>query len=267
MRHRCPTPLVVLAITLAVLGLSAFAFFWFIPTVIIRAYHGESLAALNALIRGQAAHPVEEYLSEWRLIARSILIGEMLLGFVFAVLTWPTFQRRVDAWVGPVPVRRTLIGGGMPKGREVVVSCVMLFVVGMQLLDIGLQKKHWPFSNQAMYSGQQLGSMWWIRVYGVTPEGEFWLVPEKYLLPFDTIRLVYGFESQVLSRSDWRTAVDQALRNLHELYKMGRRSGSHGGPPLLALRLYRFEWRLDPSLANKENPEKKEQLYELRLAN
>lgn len=262
MRHRCPTPLVVLAITLAVLGLSAFAFFWFIPTVIIRAYHGESLAALNALIRGQATHPVDEYLHDWHDLALAILVQEAALGMILAVLTWSAFQRFVDARLGPPPPVNRFV---MSARRRATISAVVLLLVGMQIYDIARQQAHWPFSNYSMYSGVQQGTMWWFRIAGVTRDREVWLVPEEQLRPFDSVRIAYAFQNLVLDQPD--AAVNLELRNLYELYEAGRRSGAHGGPRLLALRLYRLEWRLDPSLANKNTPEKIEPLYEIRVTN
>src|SRR5262245_18833672 len=124
--HRCPVPLVVLAMTLAGLGLSAYAFFWLAPGVILRAYPAESLAALNALIRGQAAHAVAEYLEEWHNLAVALLIIEATLGLVVALLTWCVTQRFIDARFGPAPAVSRL---GMSTSRIATVSALVLTFV------------------------------------------------------------------------------------------------------------------------------------------
>ena len=257
MLHRYPLFLMIVSITLVVAGISASVFFWLIPPVIIRAYHGESLAVLNALIRGQAVHPVEEYLHAWRIIAWAILVGEAALGGILVILTWSPFQRFVDARLGPAPGRT-----GMSAGRLATVSAIIVIVVGTQLLDIALQTDHWPFSYYPMYAGLQSNTMWSFRVAGVTRDGEFWLVPDKQLRPLDSGRIKYAFRN--LLRDNSEAAVGPVLQNIHKLYEAGRRSGAHGGPPLQALRLYRLQWRLDPSLSNKDTPELR-RLYEIRV--
>lgn len=150
----------------------------------------------------------------------------------------------------------------MSAGRLATVSAVIAILVGTQLLDIALQIDHWPFSYYPMYAGMQSNTMWSFRVAGVTRDREWWLVPEKQLRPFDSGRIAYGFRNLLLDNSE--AAVGPILQNMYKIYEAGRRSGAHGGPPLQALRLYRLQWRLDPSLSNKDTPAI-QRLYEIRV--
>ena len=98
----------------------------------------------------------------------------------------PRFQRLVDAHLGPLPAgsdARTRWNIG--RGRLVVATGVIVVVVGMQLRDIATQTEHWPFSPYRMYSREQSRTQAWTRVYGVTSHGEIYLMPDRYLSPFD----------------------------------------------------------------------------------
>src|SRR5262252_4774844 len=69
-----------------------------VPAVIESAYRGESWSFLNRMIRGQATHPVSEYLQDWDTI--SILVLLKGLGFwlvVFVVSSRGFFRRMVGA--------------------------------------------------------------------------------------------------------------------------------------------------------------------------
>src|SRR5438309_11972692 len=68
-----------------------------VPAVIESAYHGQSWSALNRMIRGQAAHPVSEYLQDWDTVTFPGLLG-LGFGLIVLVISSPAFfQRMVGA--------------------------------------------------------------------------------------------------------------------------------------------------------------------------
>lgn len=265
-RRELGLPLAVLLVTLLIVGVTAIGAFRIVPEVIGQAYRGESFPVLNRVIRGQAIHPVEYYLGLWERFGRGLLTAELSVGVLVGLLVWPPFQRLVDQRVGPATRGPALTRFGMTTRRRLAVGLLLAVVIGLQLVDIAIQREHWPFSHYGMYSDEHAGTMSWHYVYGVTPAGEFRLVPERHLRPFDVTRLPYGIEDRVLTQPDPAAGAREALRSLHELYEIGRRAGDHTGPPLEALRLYRVEWRLDPSLSNKHAPERRRLVHELRLS-
>jgi hypothetical protein len=234
--------------------------------LIAQAYRGESIAPLNAVLAGRTAHPLGHYLDVWNQIARSLLMGEAVIVVALIFVAWPRLRHAVDARFGSVPAQVALPAHfRLSRNRFVLVSGVIAVVVGVQLFTIATQREYWPFSNYSMYSHDQGATMTWIRVYGVTPEGEFNLDPEVYLKPFDGTRLSLGLEWCVIDRPD--AVTDEAMRNLYALYETGRTRRKHPGPPLVALRLYRQTWSLDPSLANVDRPDVNELLHELAVTN
>src|SRR5688572_25595244 len=73
-RRRLFLILAVIAIAWAITAL------WFVPWIIRKAYAGESLAILNAMISGQAQTSVDQYLAMWKRLAwRLTLIGPIAL--------------------------------------------------------------------------------------------------------------------------------------------------------------------------------------------
>jgi hypothetical protein len=259
-------PALILLMTLLGIGLSAAILFAVVPPVIAQAYRGESLPLLNAMIRGQAVHSVEHYLRVWRDVSTKILTVEAALGLVLALLSWPSLQRAVDRVLGaPVIGPRDDARSRMTRGQLIVANCVVLALVGTQVVDIGLQREDWPFSNYPMYSGEQTDQLRWIRLYGVAQGREFPLTPERQLRPFDSVGVHHSL-GQLLAREDHAASTRRALQNLQELYERGRRAGEHDGPRIQALRLYRVIWRIEPGLTNRSRPEERELLYELRVA-
>jgi hypothetical protein len=258
-------PALILSMTLVGIGLSAVILFAAMPPIITQAYRGESLPMLDAMIRGQAVHPVEHYLRVWRDLSLRILTVEVALGLVLALLSWSPLQRVADRVLGaPVVSPRDGARSRMTRGQLIVANCVVFALVGAQLVNIGLQREDWPFSNYPMYSGEQTDQLRWIRLYGVAQAGEFPLTPERQLRPFDSVRVHHSL-GQLLTRADDATATRRALQNLHALYERGRRAGEHTGPPIQALRLYRVSWHIEPGLTNRSAPEERELLYELRI--
>jgi hypothetical protein len=260
----CP-PAFVLLMTFLGLGLSAGILFAVVPTIIAQAYQGESLAILNAMIQGQALHPVGHYLQVWRDVSVKILTVGAMLGLLLALLSWVPLQRAVDRVLGaPVADQRNGARFGMTRWQLTVANCVVFALVGVQVADIALQREDWPFSNYPMYAGEQTAELRWMRLYGVAQAEEVRLVPDQYLRPFDDLRMHNWLG--VLARGGHDTETRRALQDLYRLYEAGRRAGEHHGPPVQALRLYRERWRIEPGLANKAAPEERELIYELRVA-
>lgn len=75
----------VLAIIAAAWAIAAL---WFVPWIIRKAYAGEALPILNAMISGQGQASVDQYLAVWRRLAwRLTLIGPLALGAI-ALVVW-----------------------------------------------------------------------------------------------------------------------------------------------------------------------------------
>jgi arylsulfatase A-like enzyme len=84
---------------------------WVVPRFIEAAYHGRSIGFLNAIITGQATHPVETYLTTWNALARLLTMGLVALVLLGSVLRHFGPQLRGHALrilaLGPAfPVRR-----------------------------------------------------------------------------------------------------------------------------------------------------------------
>lgn len=69
------------------------------PAVITRAYAGESIAFLNDLLAGRAAHPLETYIAAWERLRLGFSVVLVLLctGFVLAVAYWPEMRAKLHA--------------------------------------------------------------------------------------------------------------------------------------------------------------------------
>jgi hypothetical protein len=121
--------------------------------------------------------------------------------------------------------------------------------------DIATGLEHWPFGSYPMYSLTHTDRLSWLRLYGVTDAGEIPLRGERDLAPFDQSRLVMAL-NRLQSAPGGNRKLDEALRNLMQLYS--RRNAQHGnaGPPLRALRLYAVSWVLRPGMQGSEPGER-----------
>ena len=76
-----------------------------VPWFIEQAYEGRSLDFLNALIRGQASHPVAFYLNAWAEAVGPFMWAYLIWGLLavvaFDVMHWPTFLERFVGDVRP----------------------------------------------------------------------------------------------------------------------------------------------------------------------
>jgi predicted DCC family thiol-disulfide oxidoreductase YuxK len=66
-----------------------------VPAIIESAYRGESWSFLNRMIRGQATHPVSEYLQDWGTVTMPVLLWGLGFWLVVLVISSPAFVRRM----------------------------------------------------------------------------------------------------------------------------------------------------------------------------
>jgi len=66
-----------------------------VPAVIEGAYRGESWSFLNRMIRGQATHPVSEYIRDWDTVTIPVLLKGLGFWLVVLVISSPAFFRRM----------------------------------------------------------------------------------------------------------------------------------------------------------------------------
>jgi 4-amino-4-deoxy-L-arabinose transferase-like glycosyltransferase len=63
-----------------------------VPALIEKAYRGESWPIFNSMIRGQASHPVAEYLADWNQLKWTILIFFFIVGSLGVAVASPEFR-------------------------------------------------------------------------------------------------------------------------------------------------------------------------------
>ena len=82
-------------------GLGVISLIWLaasayiVPRLIASAYHGHSLGFLNRLVAGQAAHPLAEYLADWRSTSLHLLLDFWFLGLILVLVLRPEFHAAV----------------------------------------------------------------------------------------------------------------------------------------------------------------------------
>jgi len=192
------------------------------------------------------------------LLLLAAVVGFSGVVLVAAAILSPILQGFVDRIA---PMTKQPAGAGLAAisgRRKLAVLLIVVGLPGIQVMEAVAHDEHWPFSFYSMYSSDQGSTMSWMRVYGVTESGdEIFLQPNEYFQPFDIARFPYAFEDVVLMRSDADRSTKAALANVLELYENNRQSGRHAGPPLKGLRLYRVEWKLNPTASNKNTPDKR----------
>lgn len=158
-------------------------------------------------------------------------------------------------------------------GRRIwFVNSVIIIIIGLSLYPIIADKEHWPFSQYSMYAhAERDWSLSVIRLVGVTTDAgisdEIPLQSFKYIQPFNQSRQRVAFE-RLLNKSGSRPSplLKDALLDCLLRYEKLRVAGSHDGPQLHAIRLYRFYWRqLDPHARNVNYPDRKELIDEVLL--
>jgi len=148
-----------------------------------------------------------------------------------------------------------------------VYALAAVLVLG-HLVNAASEREHWPFGPYLMFSQLNPGNATsLLRMKGVTDE----LVPQEILLSKDPayfapmpvyhIRLCFDRALAL-----WSTGKPQPLRTLCreylDRYEARRVAGLHNGPPLRGLRLYRYEWTLEPTAANAATPDHVTLIYD-----
>jgi len=225
------------------------------PVVIAKAYRGQSLAILNHLIKGQATHPLTEYLAHWNRIASTLSFGlAILCSYILLAIVRVSREAPVELHEPP--------GVAMSKTRRLVVYGLGAVIFGGALSDLMRDTEHWPFSAYTMFSRIQVSKTYsTLRLYGVverSPLIEMPLDSNVYLQPFDNSRLAAALEHALEENK-----VNDGLTDCLTRYEALRRAGVHHGPPLVAMRLYSLTWMLDTSASNVERPEVKQLLAEV----
>jgi hypothetical protein len=130
--------------------------------------------------------------------------------------------------------------GKIGRRRLIGIHLIIVAMIGPSLYDMLSGAEHWPFSPYNMYSG--LMSRWLlqrIRLYGIDAQGqEFALLDREEIQPFDHCRLEVSMERLCLNPPRMEKAVRDCLKRYES-----RRSA---GPPILAIRVYKEMWRLQP---------------------
>lgn len=149
--------------------------------------------------------------------------------------------------------------------RRLFLNLVIIGFIAGSAYDIVTDQEHWPFSQYPMFSGTwKSPTFTWLRVFGVTADGrEFALDANAFVAPFDQSRLPKALR-RMLESPDGDVRVETALADLLTRYEQLRKTHTHDGPVLVALRLYELEWRIDPYAANVDSPDRRRFVTELR---
>jgi len=130
-------------------------------------------------------------------------------------------------------------------------ASAIFIILAISVLDIATGLEHWPFGSYPMYSTLYPARLSWLRLYGVTAQGEIPLRGDRDFAPFDQARLIMALQ-RIEAAPGANQKIDEALRNLAALYN---RQPEH--PPLRALRLYQVEWLLKPGQRGTEPPDQR----------
>ena len=112
--------------------------------------------------------------------------------------------------------------------------------------DIVTGLEHWPFGSYPMYSLLYPEQLSWLQLYGVTDRGEIALRGERDFAPFDEARLIVALQRLQGARGG-NQKLDEALRNVLQLYNRGKAQRRSVDQPLRTLRLYTVSWALQGS--------------------
>jgi hypothetical protein len=136
----------------------------------------------------------------------------------------------------------------MPPHQVRFASLTIAGFLAVTGFDLATGLEHWPFGSYPMYSTLYSEHLWWLRLYGVTGQGEFPLHADRDFAPFDEARLIVALQ-RLQSARGGNQKLDLALRNLMRLYD--RRKA------LRALRLYSVRWALRAGLQGSEPPQER----------
>jgi len=133
----------------------------------------------------------------------------------------------------------------LSRRRLVVIHVLIAAVLIGHAYCLATDTEYWPFSQYPMYSTlAKRGAYSDLMLVGVTatdPPRQISMTEDKYLLPFDWVRLREAL-LRLEAQPDHGTRLPEALRECWRRYDVLRRSGRHHSPPLAAVRLSRQTW-------------------------
>ena len=139
------------------------------------------------------------------------------------------------------------------KGPWKYAANVLIFlVVSIYLYDIFNYTEHWPFSSHRMYSTLIPDTYVRNELMMVTPDGEIPPDVNVYFKPFKKSQFTYMLRHVVHSKN--RRLAEEALSSVARAYERNKKEADNDWPELLGLKLYRLQWELDPTLANRDDP-------------
>ena len=155
----------------------------------------------------------------------------------------------------------------MRRWRVWMVYAVLFAIVGGHLIEVVTQREHWPYSPYQMWSIPS--TSWDLTHYylrGVTAEPvprEIDLYESQYLYPlpsrFMNLHLIEAAKDAEKGKTARQAAV---ARETLKHYEKRRQAKEHDGPPLQAIRLYRFDWKMDTDATNAKSPDRVTLLYD-----
>jgi len=139
---------------------------------------------------------------------------------------------------------------GVPGWKVALVSAATAaWSVGV-LVDARRARDDWPLSAFAMYSDRARADSIRDRMFGVSDDREFMLMP-GHTYPVAGTRL--NFMLRYMHGARGRAA----LRAIRQVYEVQRRKGEHDDPPLTAIRTERQTWHTNRELEGIDTPRRK----------
>jgi hypothetical protein len=158
---------------------------------------------------------------------------------------------------------------GLGKWREFLVYAVIFVIAAGSVFDILTQREHWPFSPYSMFSSVRRDySLTRLKLLGVTKTdatSEIQLTEPQYIQPLGDIHIQQNLSKKKKQDStSYEEYLEEALSHILSRYEVLRIAGEHDGPELRGIRLYRYEWKLDPMIHAPEKPDARELIFEVR---
>jgi hypothetical protein len=205
--------------------------------------------------------------SPFRITPIRLLLGASVLAFLLMLA--PAVQRRLDRAraEGTRSVSRTELLSTLGPGRVTRVYAFIGILLAGSLFDVAMDTEHWPFSQYAMYSETLTSrSLDTLRLVGVPRDGTapVPLYASRFIDPFNQSRIRWAFEKMIANGGSQSATLHDAVGDCLQRYEWLRKHGRHAGPPLGAMRLYRFYWTLSPDARNVDLPDRQELIVEVR---
>jgi len=130
---------------------------------------------------------------------------------------------------------------------------------------IVIGREYWPLSPYPMFSDiEEPADLTRYRAIGITTDGQaIELGRPGHLAPFHHVRLNSAL-SKMARRDDGDRRLAVAAGELLDRYERRRAAGAHRGPRLVAMRIVRFHWPIEPDASNVAAPVSVEVLVEVR---